>query len=107
LAYQNTSVREDGESDLQKVWKLVIGLHPAIIGEAQVTDTEIEDLEVLEELQFFQYLFQEDVRKIFGKPKVWPTITTLANALIKHTELDSDTAWEICEECGLTWGSEF
>jgi len=107
LGYQNISVRENGESDLQKVWKILIGLNPAIIGEAQVTDTEIEDPEVLEELQFFQYLFQEEVKKIFRKPKVWPTVTTLASALIQHKKLAGKAAWKICEKCGLTWGSEF
>jgi hypothetical protein len=50
--------------------------------------------------EFFQYLLQEEVKNIFRKPKVWPTVTTLANALIKHRELDGDTAWEICENAG-------
>lgn len=97
LAYQNTSVREDGESDLQKVWRIIRGLTQVRRGGAQGTDLANE---------LFQYFIQEEVKKIFRKPKVWPTVTTLANALIKHTELDSDTAWEICMKCGLTYGRE-
>ena len=104
LVYQNISVRENGEADLQKVWRIIRGLNPARRGETQGTDTGNELHQNLHE--FHQYLLQEEVKKIFRKPKVWPTVTTLASALIKHKELDGDTAWEICEKCGLTYGRE-
>jgi len=97
LGNQNISVREDGESDLQKVGRIIRGITHARRGGAQGTDFENE---------FFQYLIQEEVKKIFRKPKVWPTVTTLANALIQHKKLAGKAAWKICEKCGLTWGSE-
>jgi hypothetical protein len=50
------------------------------------------------------YLLEEDVRRVFRRPRCWRAVQAVADALLRDDTVSEDAAWELLTAALGDWG---